>query len=101
MVEEETPVVADFSLFGLPVCFVPVQCGSDWCTLAVFHALFPGVSLGGPNNLSLGLPHLLSELRGVGFSQFRVLVANVPPWVSLVVVGRVRVDVIILELGFR
>ncbi len=56
--------------------------GSDWCALAVFHALFPGVSLGGPGNLSLGLPHVPSELRGVGFSQLSVLVTNVPPWAS-------------------
>ncbi len=56
--------------------------GSDWCALAVFRALFPGVSLGGPGNLSLGLPHVPSELRGVGFSQSSVLVTNVPPWVS-------------------
>ena len=55
--------------------------GSDWCALAVFRALFPGVSLGGPGNLSLGPPHVPSELRGVGFSQFSVLVTNVPPWV--------------------
>ncbi len=82
MVEEETPVVADSSLVGVPVCFVPVRHGSDWCALAVFRALFPEVSLGGPGNLPLGLPHVLSELRGVGFSQFSVLVTNVPPWVS-------------------
>ncbi len=68
MVEQETPVVADPLLFGVPICFVPVRCGSDWCALAVFCALFPGVSLGGPGNLSLGLPRVLSELRGVGFS---------------------------------
>ncbi len=74
--------------------------GSDWCALAVFRALFPRVSLGGPGNLSLGLPHVPSELRGVGFSQFSVLVTNVPPWVRLVVVDLVRVDVITLGLGF-
>ncbi len=82
MVEEETSVVADSLLFGVPVCFVPVRRGSDWCALALFHALFPEVSLGGPGNLSLGLPHVPSELRGVGFSQSSVLVANVPLWVS-------------------
>ncbi len=82
MVEEETPVVADSLLFGVPVCFVPVRRGSDWCALAVFHALFPGVSVGGPGNLSLGLPHVPSKLRGVGFSQFSALVTNITPWVS-------------------
>ena len=44
------------------------------------------MSLGGPGNWFLGLPHLPSELRGVGVSPFSVLVTNVPLWVPLVVV---------------
>ena len=64
--EDETPVVADF-IFGTPVRFVSVRRGSDWCALAVFRALFFGVSLGGPGNWSLGLPHVLSEFKGCRF----------------------------------
>ena len=75
--EEETPVVADFSLLVYPFVLSPVRRGSDWCALAVFRALLPGVSLGRPGNWSLGLPHSPSELRDVGFSQFSVLVTNV------------------------
>ncbi len=42
-------------ILGIPVYYVPVPHGSNWCALAVFHALFPGVSLGRLGNLSLGL----------------------------------------------
>ncbi len=62
--EEETPMVADFFTFGTPVCFVPMWRGSNWCALAVFRALLPGVSLGGPGNWSLWPSSLTERVRG-------------------------------------
>ncbi len=64
--EDETPVVADF-IFGAPVRFVPVRRGSDWCALAVFRALFPGVSLGGPANLSLSSSSCTERVKACRF----------------------------------
>ncbi len=66
-VEEETPVVADFSLSVHPSVLSPCGVVLAGVPLAVFRALFPGVSLGGPGNRSLGLHHVLSECKGCRF----------------------------------
>ncbi len=70
------PVVADFYFLLYPSVLSP------YGVVPTGRALFARVSLGRPGNWSLGLPHVPSELRGVGFSQFSVLVTNVPPCVS-------------------
>ncbi len=60
-------MVAEFSLLVHPsvlsLCGV-VLTGVLWRCSA--HC-FPGMSLGGPGNRSLGLPHVLSECKGCRF----------------------------------
>ncbi len=60
-------MVADFSFSVHPSVLSPCGVVLAGVPLAVFHVLFPRVSLGGPGNWSLGLPHVLSECKGCRF----------------------------------
>ncbi len=68
------------SSFGTSVHFVPVQRGSDRCALVGI----PGTV--DPRVCPVSLLKYRASLRGVGINQSSVVVANVSPWVLLVVV---------------